>query len=90
MFRSKLFLGSAALFLRSTVAHKAIHARQWPGICLHTVYRLEEVASGTRLVERVSVEAPRILRRFVVAEARKSHEETLAKMKTLLEGADAS
>ena len=62
------------------------HASQSPGVRLHTIYALEEVASGTRLVERVSVAAPRMLRRFVVARARKSHEETLAKMKVLLEG----
>ncbi len=65
------------------------HAWQSPGIRLHTIYALEEkqdAASGTRLVERVSIEAPRILRRFVVRQARQSHEQTLAKMKVLLEG----
>ena len=66
------------------------HAWQSPGIRLHTVYGLEDVASGTRLVERVSVDAPRILRRFVVGQARASHEETLRKMKTLLENVDES
>ncbi len=40
---------------------------------------------GTRLIERVSIEAPRILRRFVVNQARQSHKQTLAKMKSLLE-----
>ena len=61
------------------------HATQSPGIRLHTVYALSEVATGTRLVERVSVEAPLLLRRFVITKARRSHEETLAKMKALLE-----
>ena len=65
------------------------HAWQSPGIRLHTVYSLEAVedgAAGTRLVERVNVEAPRLLRAFVISQARRSHGETLAKMKKLLEG----
>ncbi len=61
------------------------HAWQSPGIRMQTIYALEGAESGTRLVERVSVEAPRILRRFVVSQARQSHKETLAKMKALLE-----
>jgi hypothetical protein len=56
------------------------HAWQIPGIRVHTIYELEDVASGTRLVERVSIEAPRFLHRFVVALARRSHEETLTRM----------
>jgi hypothetical protein len=73
------------------VSEREVHGHAWqsPGIRLHTVYQLEEVASGTRLVERVSVEAPRILRRLVVTQARRSHEETLRKMKAFLEGDDA-
>ncbi|MBW2314912.1 MAG: SRPBCC family protein [Deltaproteobacteria bacterium] len=61
------------------------HARQWPGIHVHTVYHLEDIASGVRLVERVSVEAPRVLRRFVISRARSSHKATLAGIKRLLE-----
>ena len=61
------------------------HAWQSPGIRMQTIYALEGAESGTRLVERVSIEAPRILRRFVVSQARQSHKETLAKMKALLE-----
>ena len=38
-----------------------------------------------RVVERVSIEAPLILRRFVVSQARQSHKETLSKMKAWLE-----
>jgi hypothetical protein len=63
-------------------------ARQRPGVRLHTVYTLSEVAAGTHLVERVSVEAPRLLRRFVITKAQAAHEETLARMKQLLEAAD--
>ena len=72
------------------VTEREVHgyARQSPGVRLHTVYALEEVGSGTRLIEQVSVEAPRILHRFVVAQARRSHEETLAKMKAFLEAED--
>ncbi len=61
------------------------HAWQSPAIRLQTIYALEEAGAGTRLVERVSIEAPRILRCFVVSQARQSHQETLAKMKALLE-----
>jgi hypothetical protein len=61
------------------------HAWQSLGIQLQTVYELKATESGTRLVERVSINAPRILRRFVVSQASRSHKETLAKMKALLE-----
>ena len=61
------------------------HAWQSPGIRLHTIYQLQTISSGTRLVERVLVTAPRILKRFVIRTARQSHEVTLAKMKALLE-----
>jgi hypothetical protein len=69
------------------VSDREVHGYAWqsPGVRLHTVYALAEVASGTLLVERVTVECPRILRRVVVSRARESHEETLAKMKTLLD-----
>ena len=60
-------------------------AWQSPGIRMQTIYALEGAESGTRLVERVSIEAPRILRRFVVSRASESHKETLEKMKALLE-----
>jgi len=70
------------------ISEHEVHGYAWqsPGIRLHTVYALEDVASGTRLIERVSIDAPRILRRFVVSQARRSHEETLQKMKAFLEG----
>ncbi len=61
------------------------HAWQSPGIRLKTIYALETTESGTRLVERVSIEAPFLLRRFVVSQARQSHKETLSKMKAWLE-----
>ena len=61
------------------------YAWQFPGVRLQTTLALEKTESGTRLVERVCVEAPRILRRFVVRRARRAHEETLARMKALFE-----
>jgi hypothetical protein len=69
------------------VSESEVHGHAWqsPGIRLHTIYELHEIASGTRLVERVAVEAAPIFRRFVIRQARQSHEETLAKMKRLLE-----
>jgi hypothetical protein len=65
------------------------HAWQSPGIYLQTTYTLEERGAVTRLAERVSVEAPRLLRRFVTTQASHAHQETLAKMKTQLEGHSA-
>lgn len=69
------------------VGESEVHGRAWrsPGIRIGTIYRLEVISSGTRLVETASVEAPRLLRRFVLHQARQSHAVTLAKMKTLLE-----
>ncbi len=69
------------------VSEREVHGHAWqsPGVRLLTVYELEDIASGTRLVERVSIDAPWILRGFVASQARKSHHETLAKMKVLLE-----
>ncbi len=65
------------------------HAWQFPSIRLHTVYSLKPIPMGTHLVERVRVEAPRLLRRFVIGQARRAHRETLARMKTLIEEIDS-
>ena len=61
------------------------HAWQSPGIRLLTVYSLDPVDGGTRLVERCRVRAHRWLRPFVVAQARKAHAKTLDELKSLLE-----
>lgn len=66
------------------------HAWQAPSIRLRTVYRLEAVGSGTRLLERCWVDAGGLMRRFVVAQARKAHEKTHAEMKLLLESPSES
>jgi hypothetical protein len=61
------------------------HAWQSPGVRLRTIYRLAETPAGTRLTERCHVDAPALLRRFVVRQAKRAHAETLAGMKRLLE-----
>ena len=61
------------------------HAWQFPGIRVHTVYTLGGIPAGTRLTERVAIVAPLLVRRFVVAQARKAHHETLERMRVLLE-----
>jgi hypothetical protein len=70
------------------VSENEVHGYAWqfPKIRLHTVYALTPTAEGTHLEERVCVEAPRLLRRFIVNQARDAHRDTLARMKTLLEG----
>jgi hypothetical protein len=62
------------------------HAWQSPGIRLTTRYCLEDIEHGTRLIERCSVSAPLLMRRYVIGQARRAHGETLEKMKRLLEG----
>jgi hypothetical protein len=61
------------------------HAWQSPGVRLRTVYDLSRISEGTRLVERCSIEAAPIRRRFVVSQARKAHTKTLEELKVLLE-----
>ena len=61
------------------------HAWQSPKVRLHTRYGLAEVEGGTRVAERCFVDAPRLLRPFVVSQARKAHDETLDGLKALLE-----
>jgi hypothetical protein len=69
------------------VSPEEVHGYAWqaPGVRLRTVYALSRTAEGTRIVERCSVEAHSLLRRFVVSQARKAHKKTLEEMKGLLE-----
>jgi hypothetical protein len=65
-----------------------VRAEAWqaPRIHLTTEYELAELDRGTtRLVERVSVEAPWPLRRFTIRQAHAAHRTTLDRMKRLLE-----
>jgi len=66
------------------------HAWQFPSVRLHTIYTLHASDDGTRLVERVSIEAPRPMRGFVTRQAGAAHAETLRKMKELLEDVSGS
>jgi len=71
-----------------SLAAGRVRAEAWqtPGIHLATDYELADLDDGgTRLVERVSVEAPWPLRRFTIRQARAAHRITLDRMKTLLE-----
>lgn len=64
------------------------HAWQSPGIRLRTVYSIEAPTrrgEPTRLVERCHVDAGRLMRGYVVRQARSAHRETLDGMKHLLE-----
>ena len=63
----------------------AISERQTSDIRLHTVYEPNPTSEGTQLVERGTIDAPRLLCRFVITQAKRAPEETLEKMKTLLE-----
>jgi hypothetical protein len=49
-----------------TASQIHVHAWQRPGVHLETIYALKESELGTRLVAHVSVDAPRLLLRFVV------------------------
>jgi len=70
-----------------------VRAEAWqtPGIHLTTEYELADLdGGGTRLIERVSVEAPWPLRRFTIRQARAAHRTTLDRMKELLESQSPS
>ena len=56
------------------VAPDEVHGHAWqsPGIRLRTVYRIEAHREGTRLTERCFVDAGRLMRGFVVRQAREA------------------
>jgi hypothetical protein len=60
-------------------------AWQQPGIRLRTIHSLTESDVGTKLVETVEIEAPRLLRRFTVSQACAAHRVVLEKLKARLE-----
>jgi carbon monoxide dehydrogenase subunit G len=85
-------LGPVGMTIVYTAAVEALddalvrgEAWQSPGIHLTTEYELTEMDGGTRLVERVRVEAPWLLRRFTIRKAREAHRAMLDRMKALLE-----
>ena len=53
-------------------------ARQFPGVRLYGVVTFDPVGAGTRLVERLTIEAPRPLAAIATREAVKAHTEMLA------------
>ena len=88
----RIALGPLRMRVRYTAAIEVLgkheilaHAWQSPGIHLRTVYRMKEAGEETRVTEDVWVEAPRILRGYVIDQASQSHEKMLTEMKTLLE-----
>jgi hypothetical protein len=53
-------------------------ARQFPRVRLYTTVIFDEIAEGTRLIERIRIEAPRPLAMMTTREAVKAHAEMLA------------
>ena len=74
------------------IGEREVHGRAWqtPGVRLHSIYRLEDASSGTRVLEEVSIEAPWGLRGFVVRRAREAHCVTLQRTKAHLERTGAN
>ncbi|HBX70064.1 MAG TPA: hypothetical protein DEH25_11985 [Chloroflexi bacterium] len=60
-------------------------ARQSPGIRLQNVTQCIPSNGGTRLVEKVTVSAPRLLLGFVTQQAQESHEGMFSRLKIWLE-----
>jgi hypothetical protein len=57
----------------------------WPGLALHSNYRLSSEAGGTRVVEAVAIDCPTLLAGLVRREAERAHEHLLAALKERLE-----
>jgi hypothetical protein len=53
-------------------------ARQFPGVVLNGVVSFEAIDAGTRITERIAIEAPRPLAAITTGEATKAHAEMLA------------
>ena len=60
-------------------------ARQFPRVRLHTTVTFDEIADGTRLTERMRIEAPRPLAALTAREAVKAHTEMLAGIRRCFE-----
>jgi hypothetical protein len=56
----------------------AAEARQFPGVRLHNTVTFEPVEAGTRVIERMRIEAPRPLAGVTIREAVKAHLTMLA------------
>lgn len=53
-------------------------ARQFPGVRLHTIVSFDATDAGTRVTERMTIDAPRPLAAFTAREAVTAHREMLA------------
>lgn len=78
-------LRSARVAVRVT-GDVTAEARQFPGVRLHTIVSFESTESGTRLTERITIEAPRPLAAFTAREAVAAHREMLAGIRRRFEG----
>jgi ligand-binding SRPBCC domain-containing protein len=61
-------------------------ARQFPGVRLRTIVSFTPTGSGTRVTERIAIEAPRPLAAFTAREAVAAHREMLAGIRRRFEG----
>nr|CRL66558.1 Polyketide cyclase / dehydrase and lipid transport [Mycolicibacterium malmesburyense] len=61
-------------------------ARQFPGVRLNTAVDFVPTGTGTRVTERITIEAPRPLAAFTVREATRAHREMLAGIRRRFEG----
>jgi hypothetical protein len=60
------------------------------GIRVHSRFELEPTAGGTRVCEHVTLEVPRLLRRFVTRRASEAQERLLVNLRRRLERASGS
>ena len=60
-------------------------ARQFPRVRLRTTVSFDRIAGGTRLTERIKIEAPRPLARMTTRQAVKAHTEMLAGIRRCFE-----
>ncbi len=56
-------------------------ARQFPGVRLHGVVTFDEIDGGTRIAEKIRIEAPRVLAAVTVREAVEAHTEMLSNIR---------
>jgi hypothetical protein len=63
-----------------------VTVRSRPRLVLHSRYRFEPEAAGTRVTETVAIDCPRLLARLVRRQAERAHERLLAALKERLEG----
>jgi hypothetical protein len=75
---------SARLYVPA-VGDVIAEARQFPGVRLHSKVTFEQIERGTRVVERMRVDAPRPLATLTMREAVKAHTAMLSGIRRLFE-----